>query len=349
MQLFLLLEGLRAGGWTNFLVAQPQGRVVAEAIDRGFDATPLRMRNHLDLVAALRLVHRFRSLRVDLVHLHSSRAAWLGGLAAAVAGRPALAAWRLDRPIQPGPRTGMLLGRLLDRNVAVSPAVAARLREGGAPADRTRVIWDAVDPSRIRAARDRDAVRAALGVASDDPVVLCIARLVKAKGVDVLIEAVARLAGLHPSLVLCIAGSGPERAALDGRSRRLGVGDRVRFLGERSDVGDLLAACDLFTHPSRSEGLGVAVLEAMCAGRAVVASAVGGLRDLIEDGRCGVLVPPGDSEALAAAIGELLADPARRERLASAACERVGERHSPGPMIQAYERLYRSLLDPVPA
>jgi glycosyltransferase involved in cell wall biosynthesis len=127
------------------------------------------------------------------------------------------------------------------------------------------------------------------------------------------------------------------------------LGDGVRFLGQREDRTTLLAACDAFVLPSRSEGLGVAALEAMAAGRSVVASRVGGLGEVVVDQVSGLLVEPGDDEGLAAAILRLRRDPELRRGLGVAAHERIRERHLAERMVASYERLYREVLAEEPA
>jgi glycosyltransferase involved in cell wall biosynthesis len=118
----------------------------------------------------------------------------------------------------------------------------------------------------------------------------------------------------------------------------------VRFLGRRDDVADLLAACDVFVLPSRREGLGVAALEAMALARPVVASRVGGLAEAVEDGRTGLLVGPGDTAALAAALARLLREPELRARLGAAGPARVAEDHSVSRLVESYEALYLEML-----
>jgi len=171
---------------------------------------------------------------------------------------------------------------------------------------------------------------------------------VRRKGHDVLLAALAELArpahgGLRPRL--WIAGDGEERDELEQQARSLGLGERVSFLGVRDDVGDLLAAADLCVLPSRQEGLGVAALEAMAAGRPVVASKVGGLAGAVEDGLCGLLVPPEEPAALAAALARVLGDAALSARLSAGGRARVERHYSAARMVDAYEQLYRRVID----
>jgi Glycosyl transferases group 1 len=144
--------------------------------------------------------------------------------------------------------------------------------------------------------------------------------------------------------VFALGGKGPEREELEEMATRLGIADRVRFLGRREDVPELLAACDVFALPSLYEGSSLAVLEAMAAGRPVVSSAIGGTDELIEDGRSGLLVAPGDAEALAAALRRLLADSGLRERLAGRARERVERDLTRQAMAERVAAVYAELL-----
>jgi len=345
VQVFLLMEGLRALGWRNLLVCRPDSRAAAEAAARGFDTRVARMQNDLDLAAVPRLTRIFRESGADLVHLHTGRATWLGGLAAWFAALPAVTTRRMDRRVKRNWRTRLIYGRLVRQAVAISPAVAAALAAGGVAPTRTVVIPSAVDPRRVEPAASRATVRASLGLDADTPVLLVLAALVRRKGIDVLLRAVARLGdrGLRPQV--WVAGAGPERGALADLARHLGVADQVAFLGRRDDGANLLAGCDVVVIPSRREGLGVAALEAMAAGRPVVASRVGGLADVVVDGRTGLLVPPDDDAALATALARILEDDEARAAWGRAGPERVGEGFLPSQMVAAYVEVYRTVYD----
>ena len=345
VQVFLLLEGLRRLGHRVVLFCPPQSRSAERASELGIEARTLPMANDLDLAAVLRLKRELRALGADLVHMHTGRSTWLGGLAAWRAGIPAVTTRRMDRRVKRGWRTGLIYRSLVRRAVAISPQVAELLREGGVPEERILMIADAVDPARLRPAVPRARTRGELGAGDDEVVLLTLSALVPRKGIDVLLDALHRLRDESGARrVLWIAGDGPERGALERRARELGLADAVRFLGRREDAPELLAACDVFVLPSRREGLGVASLEAMAAGRPVVASRVGGLGFSVVDERTGLLVPPDDAEALAAAVRRLSAERALRERLAQAGPERVAEGFLAEQMVAAHEQLYREVL-----
>jgi len=342
-QLFLLIEGLRARGHTNLLVCPPGSDAEREARRRGFAAESIAMRNDLSLGAARQVAALLRRHAPAIVHCHTGRANWVGGIGARWARVPALSTRRMDRRVKRGLRTRWLYRRLLRRVAAISPAVERRLLDARVEPERIRVIWSAVDPEALRPSAPREVLRAQLGAAPETPCLLVAANLVRRKGVDVLLAAVAALAP-GSRCVLWVAGDGAERAALEAAAARLGIAERVRFLGRRGDVPDLLEACDVFVLPSRQEGLGVAALEAMARGRPVVASAVGGLAEIVIPEQTGLLVPPGDAAVLAAALERLLADPGLARRLGAAGAARVAERFLAEQMVSAYEALYREIL-----
>jgi glycosyltransferase involved in cell wall biosynthesis len=172
-------------------------------------------------------------------------------------------------------------------------------------------------------------------------VVLATARAVHDKGLDLLVAAAAAL----PQARVVIAGDGPALPALAAQVAALGLEGRVLLLGWRSDAQALLAACDVFVLPTRNEALGVSVLEAMAAGRPVVATDVGGVPEAVRHGETGLIVPPENPTALAAAIAELIADPSRAARYGAAGHARALARFSPAPMAAAVEDVYERVLD----
>jgi glycosyltransferase involved in cell wall biosynthesis len=345
VQVFLLLEGLRRLGHETILISPPGSRSADEAKRRAIEHTGVRMRNDLDLPAALGLARIFRRAGVQLVHLHTGRAAWLGGLAARIVKLPAVSSRRMDRRVKRSWRNRILYRHLLQSVIAISPAVVDCLRAAGVPAERIRLIPEGVEVGRLQATGDRAAIRSALGAGADDTVLLALAALVRRKGLDVLLKALALIAGQGLRPIVWIAGDGPEGAALARQVERLGLGGNVRLLGRRSDAADLLAACDVFVLPSRREGLGVSALEAMAAGRPVVASAVGGLSYSVVEGRTGLLVPPENPRALAAALARLLQDPELRSRLGAEGPKRVAEGFHAEQMVAAHDRLYREVIE----
>jgi glycosyltransferase involved in cell wall biosynthesis len=179
------------------------------------------------------------------------------------------------------------------------------------PSDRITVVERGRDGARLgeAGAGRRRRVRASLGLREDHEVLVNVGRREYQKGQRYLLEAFRLLVGPRPQLRLLIAGrSGQQAERLSGMTGQLGLGERVEFLGHRADVPDLLAAADVFVFPSLYEGLGGALIEAMALGLPIVASDLEAVREVVEAGRSGLLVPPGDPEALALAIARLLDD-----------------------------------------
>jgi len=164
------------------------------------------------------------------------------------------------------------------------------------------------------------------------------------KGLDVLLQALPFLTVRHPRLGLCIVGDGRLRASLQDLARELGLQERVFFAGAQTDVRPWLAAFDLFLMPSRREGMGIAILEAMAMGKPVVASRTGGIPEVVIDGRTGVLVPPDDPRILAAAVEGLLQDGARCRTLAQAGRRHVAQAFDLESMLRRLEQEYENLL-----
>ena len=226
--------------------------------------------------------------------------------------------------------------RFADAIVANSSAARAQLEREGVAPGRVHVIPNGVTVERFTPVPGVRPIRT----------ILTVANLRKEKAHDILIRAAALLAPSHPQLSFVVAGDGPRAAELRAMAEQFGLGERVRFLGHVEDVPALLGSANAFVLPSISEAFPNAAIEAMASGLPVIASAVGGLLDLVDHGRTGLLVPPSDPAALAAAIASLEADPARATRLGAAAREDVAQRYSFDRMVRSFEDLYLHHLGP---
>jgi len=346
VQVFLLMEGLRKLH-NNVLICPRESASQAEAYRRGFDVRAIPFRHEWSPTSFWSVRKELRTLRPDIVHLHTGRADWIGGLAAWQLELPAITTRRMDRPIRRNLRTRIVYGACVQRAIAISHSVGRQLVAAGVPESMTRVIHSAVDADSLHPARGRDATRADFGVSPGTICLLSVAALVPRKGIDVLLSSVARLRNTGFKPVLWIAGDGPERARLVRLAKREDIADQVLFLGRRDDTADLLVASDIFVLPSRHEGLGVAALEAMALGRPVVASRVGGLAEAVDDGRSGLLVEPGDPEALGDAVARLLEDPRLRAQLGAEGPRRIRQSFSPDRMVRGYQKLYDDVINEV--
>ncbi|MCU1385815.1 MAG: hypothetical protein JWL71_4512 [Acidobacteria bacterium] len=214
--------------------------------------------------------------------------------------------------------------------VANSRAAAIQLEREGVGRSRISVIPNGIDLERYAPAPVR----------TPGHVVTTVANLRPEKGHDVLVRAMATVAREIPDVVVQLVGGGPMRAALLGQIGTLGLTNVVRLLGDREDVPEVLAGTDVFVLPSRTEAFPNGIMEAMAMRLPVVASDVGGIPELIAHERNGILVPPDDERALAAAVLELFRDPARADRLAASARATIESRYSFERMVREFEALY---------
>ncbi|GAA0351117.1 glycosyltransferase [Actinoallomurus spadix] len=348
-QVALLAEGLRARGvGTDVLVMFEGGPhegplraarvpVVHLGFRRGLADRRMPPAN---AAAFLRLVGHLRRTRPDVLHaflFHSqvtaAPAARLAGVPVLVAGRRSLGDYKRGRPLVSA--LDAVATRMTDHLIANARAVAEdALRDRYVEEDRLTVV-----PNGLPASAFEPMPPAVLTTRL--PVVLCVANLISYKGHRHLLEAMARLGRRGLPCTLALAGDGPERAALRARATRLGVD--VRFLGARTDVGRLLARADVVALPSLQEGMSNAVMEAMAAGRPIVATEVGGTGELLR-GR-GVLVPPADPAALAEGIERLVTDPASAAELGRRARAWSAAHLSADVMVERHVRIYRDLLE----
>jgi glycosyltransferase involved in cell wall biosynthesis len=290
-----------------------------------------------DVAGFVELVRLMRRERPDILHASSSKAGVLGRLAALVAGVPirifTVHGWAFAAHTGPASTLYRWADRLARPLTTVTICVsenerAAGIRAGTCSAERSVVIRNAVSlDGRPRAEHD-----------NGRPRLIAVGRLKAPKDFVTLVRALALLP--RESFEALIVGEGPDRSMLESELRRLGLESRVRLAGERHDVPDLLAASDVFVLASVSEGLPVSVLEAMAAELPVVASHVGGLSELVVDGETGLLVPPRDADALAAALGRLAADHSLRRQLGAAGRAHAESRFDPESFARAHVDLY---------
>ena len=231
---------------------------------------------------------------------------------------------------------------LVDHNVCVSQGVVDfAANETGLSRRKLSVIPNGVEYEAFASATPADLTQ--FGVPKDSPVCITVGRLEQQKGIDVLLDAAARVKVDHPDCHFLIVGDGRDRAALQARAVELGLAATTHFTGLRADVPNLLAAATLFVLPSRWEGMANALLEAMASGLPVVATAVEGSSELVRSGKTGLLVPAGTSVELATAIGGVLAAPCHSREMALAAQSTVKSVYTTDAAVRAYCHLYEQL------
>lgn len=331
----------------------PHGRPLR---DLGVEVTLLEARNLRDLRAWRRLLVHLRDLRPNVVHAHLDHAVIGAALATAWLGLPFVAT------LHEMPDTGdtlrerlkkrlatWLLRRRADAIIAVSDAQAdAWKKTGRIPADRLEVVPNAVTVRAPRSPAERTRARRELEITDDVPTLACVCVLRRSKGVESLLEAVADTNRRGCDVHLLIAGDGPLRKLLQERAVALGIRGKCRFLGHLDSVEPLLAGADLFVHPSRQEALPTVVLEALEAGLPVVATDVGGTREIVGD-EGAFLIPPDSVPALVRAIGEALSNPEVAAAKAAIGRQRVERSFGDRDWSDRLHELYRRLAGPYPA
>jgi glycosyltransferase involved in cell wall biosynthesis len=321
----------------------PEGSAIAEAArERGLRVRPVPIGGDADAGFVRRLRNILREENADLVHLHSRRGAdVLGGLAARLAGVPAVLSRRVDNP---EPRWVVALKyRLYAHVITISEGIRRVLLSEGLAPEKVTCVPSAVDTERYSPGGDREWFRREFGLAEDEPVVGMAAQFIPRKGHRVLMDAAPVILARHPRTRFLLFGQGPEESAVREYAAAVGLGDRVVFAGFRDDMPRILPCLDVLAHPATMEGLGVALLQAAACGVPVVASRVGGIPEAVRDDVNGILVAPGDSDALAEAVSRLLADPALARQLAEGGPELVRRCFSIPAMVDGNHRVYLML------
>jgi len=362
----LLTERLDPARYDSFLVAGTEGpaegnflTLQGKTLERlvRLPALGREIRGWPDAVALVQLTRLIRRVRPHIVHTHTAKAGALGRLAAWLAGVPVIvhtyhghvfhgyfspAKTRLFLAIE------RWLARRTDRLLAVSETVRSELLSLGiGTPEKLVVVPLGLDLEPFAGAGVlHGQLRGELGLGEDALLVGIVARLVPIKAHEVFLATAAEVGRRLPRSRFLVIGDGARRAELETLAGRLGLGDRVRFLGWRRDLDRIYADLDLVALTSRNEGSPVSLIEAMAAGRPVVATQVGGVPDLIDDGVNGCLVPPDDPEALAEAMVTLLADPDRRQAMGQAGRKRVIPAFSAERLLGDMDRLYAELLGP---
>lgn len=312
------------------------------------EVAPLR-----DWLALRHLTTLFRTRRYDIVHTHTSKAGFVGRLAAVRARVPVVVHTPHGNIFDgyfPRPVTRAFItmeryaARRTDRIIELTPnGIEEHLRQGIGTRAQFEVVFSGIDLAPYDNARARrDETRRALGIAPDAVLIGAAGRLEPVKGFSHFIEAARIVAAAVPQAHFVLAGQGALEAALHAEA--VDLGGRFQFLGLRDDIPDLMAAFDIFVLSSLNEGMGRVLLEAAAAGVPAVATRVGGVPDVVHDGLTGILTPPRDPDALAAALCRLAQDAPARRRMGEAARLAVVPHYGLERMVRRIEQLYEDLI-----
>jgi glycosyltransferase involved in cell wall biosynthesis len=363
IHVILLTAGLRDLGYDTRLMVGREGPREGNLLDLAaarrvecerIDALGREIRPWSDLRALWNLYRTMAEYRPAIVHTHTAKAGVLGRIAARLARVPVVvhtyhghvlhgyfnpAKTRLFGAIEAA------LGRVTDAVIAVSEAVKADLvRLGVAPASKIRVVPLGLDLEPLTAELPRGVLRAEGDVPAAAPLIGIVGRLVPIKDVGTFLQAAARIRAARADVRFAVVGDGEERSHLEDLARGLGLGGAVHFYGWRRDLAAVYGDLDVVVNCSLNEGTPVALIEALAAGRPVVATRVGGTPDVLGEGSRGTLVAPSDADSLARAILDAIERPQEAGARAQRGREYVLSRHSVARLLSDLDALYRDLL-----
>jgi glycosyltransferase involved in cell wall biosynthesis len=347
-QTFELLRGLAARGHDVTLATTSGSILWDRTTEAGIETLEVETRSELNPVAITRLSSFVLRRRVNIIHAHRAHAHSLGLLAAAITGRPFVVSRRVS--FRPKDNFGSRVkygSRFVTRIVAVSQGVKDVLVDYGVPEDKVVVIYSGSDPSVYDRSTDGAPFREEFGIPADVPLVGKVANFYHGwKGHDTFLAAAGRIVAEIPTARFLLAGERTDSDKMEALVAKHGVGSVVTRAGYRPDVPAVLAALDVSVNcPRAGEGLSGAVRESLAMGRPVVATDVGGNRELVRDGETGLLVRPEDPGALAAAVLRLLRDPSLARALADRGSAYVRENLTIDRMVDETASLYEDILD----
>jgi L-malate glycosyltransferase len=341
-QVLLTVLGMRALGHRTMLIAHGAGELRQRAKE-GLDLIALAPKTEMDLGAAWRLSRMIKQLEPDIIHAHDPHGVAMAALALSMSTQlakpPLVASRRVDFHIK-GNALSRWKYRQVDCFICASDAIRSMLIADGVPAARIVTVHEGIDLGRVEAAPAAD-LHAELWLPHNAPVVGNVAALVPHKGQRHLIEAAALVVQKVPDARFVIAGEGELRPQLERQIKDHHLEKHVFLTGFRPDVLSVHKGFDVFVMSSVTEGLGTSLLDAMACGKPIVATTAGGMPEVVADGRTGLLVPPRDHDALAAAIVRLLTDDAARAAMGAAGLERVRALFSAERMVQDTLAVYR--------
>ena len=341
LQVFFLVQGLQARG-EEAVLACPQGSAIAaHARQHGLQVREIAMGGDQDIGLIGRVRALIRAEQPDLVHLHSRRGSdvW-GALAARLEGVPTVMSRRNDHAELKG--WFRLKYKLYDHVIAISEGIQRILLAAGLPPTKVTCVHSAVDTDRYRPRRDDiDWFRDEFHLAPDELTLAMAAQFIARKGHRTLVAALPRVLAAHPRTRVLLFGQGSELNAVQKLVAQAHLQSHVVFAGFRNDLERVLPCVDVMVHPAEMEGLGVALLQAAACGLPIVAGRAGGIPEIVRPGLNGELIEPGDVDALAAYLIQLLGDASLRQRYGVAGRALAQAEFSVDAMVEGNRQVYR--------
>ena len=326
---------------TSICCLDKLGELAEEAKEKGIKVVMVKRRPGIDFFLPFRLAHILKKERVNLLHTHNMGPLFYGSLAAWLARVPIVLNTRHGRERKIG---SQWIWRLNNEIITISEDAKKELSiSNRINSEKIRVIYNGIETKQYITKTNIYKVKKVLNINST-LVIGTVARLSPEKDQFTLLEAFSKIAQMVDSVKLVIVGDGILRQELERRSKSLGIKDKVLFLGFRQNISEILSIFDVFVLSSLTEGIPLTLLEAMAAGKPVVATNVGGNPEVVVDGETGFLVPPKNPEKMAEAIITLLKNEELAMKMGEAGRKRVEEKFSLERMVREYEEIYRNLL-----
>ncbi len=341
------LRALQERGHHVWLCCRPETELAKRAIAQGVPVKLLTFRGDFDPFTIARLARFMKQERIEVVLTNMDKELRLGGIAAKIAGVPAVIPRRgIDYPLKNHWRYRLAYNVLATRLIANSVATkqALLLNAPWLDPERIEVIYNGIDMQPFLQP-SRRCLRTEWGVPKEAPLLGFVGQLDKRKGIDILLEAFARIYRQIPQVRLVLVGRGPLQEMIESEVRRQNWGSAVLLPGFINDVVSVMQAIDILLLPSRWEGFGIVLIEAMAAGKPAISTNTSSMLEIIADSQTGYLVPPGDAETLASRAIDLLQNPELREQFGRAGRERAAELFTIECMIDKLESLFRRAID----
>jgi glycosyltransferase involved in cell wall biosynthesis len=356
---FLTMAKINSDRYVSELACASSGRLIELVKSQGLKVRPIRNFTRpisplKDILAVFELVSLIKKERYVIVHTHNSKAGFIGRLAAKIAGVPVIVHTVHGFAFHPYEKfwrrkififLERLATRWCDVMIVISEAMVNwAVKERIVTCDKIVKIYSGIEIDKFLFQTNISAKRKAWGIKDDELVIGEVAKLWEGKGQDILLAAIPEIIREVSNLKVIFVGEGELEHRLKNIAYKLNIQDKIIFTGFRADIPEITSVFDIACLPTLWEGMGRSVLEAMVSGKPVVASRVGGIVDLVQDGVTGILVEPGDYQALAKAIIRLLKDKGLRQKMGEEARKRVDERFSTEKMVAEIEKIYNELL-----
>ncbi len=337
-----LLE-LSQESFRPLLACQPGSRIGENAQARGLRVEYVKMRANFNPLAVAHLIRLYHRYSVDIVHTHSSADSWMASTAAKLSPRHPLVV--RTRHLSASFNNRLIYSFMADRVITVGDSTRRyMIQEKGIPKGRVLTIPTGVDLTEFDPERIRENLRGDLGIPPETPVFGTVAVFRRLKGHHTLLEATPEIVRSVPGAKLMLVGEGPQENNLRNLVQEKGIGQSVIMPGFRDDIARVLNTLDVFVFPSLQEALGTAILEAMAMKKPVVASRVGGIPEVVVEGRTGYLVDPEDSGVIAERVVRLLENPELRREMGAEGRKFVEAHYDNRSMVRRLEKLYRELM-----